>query len=494
VRRRKSIGPSDQLLAILAGTLVAALLAMRFAFRLGVSLVLFFIVVGMLIGSEGLGGIAFEDYTLAQTLGTLALVVILFDGGLQTEAKLFRIGLWPGVILASVGTIATALLVGAFAVLVLGTGWVEGMLLGSIVSSTDAAAVFAALRKQNITLKKRVQAVLEIESSLNDPPAVYLTVAMTALLLRGEAPSPSLLLGFLMQMGLGLALGWLGGRAAAALLRRTRLDWPSLYPVLILGMAFFLFACTNLLGGSGYLAVYVAGVVLGNQPLPFKPMVARFHDGLSWLMQILMFAMLGLLVFPSRLVPVAVPAIAIGMFLILVARPLIVALLLFGSGLDLRERMLVAWGGLRGAVPIILAIHPLTQGVAEGHRIFNITFFVVILSVLLQGTTIPWLARRLRLHLPSQAPPSFHVELGSWHLFDGEVLLFRVDPSSSALGMALRDLPLPPEALAMLIVRNDGLITPRGSTVLQSGDYVYFFGKERDRAALEKLFQDRPAT
>lgn len=453
---------------------------------------LFFIGIGMLAGSEGIGGIDFENYSLAQAVGTLALVVILFDGGFHTESKLFRVGLWPALVLAVVGTLGTAALVGLFAMFALNFGWVEAMLLGSVVASTDAAAVFSSLRKQNVTLKKRIQAVLEIESGSNDPAAVYLTVALTSLLVRGEAPGWPLLLGFVEQMFLGLVLGYLGGRGAGWLARRCRLDWPSLYPLLILMIALFLFACVNLAGGSGFLAVYVAGLVLGNQPLPFKPMISRFHDGMSWLMQILMFVMLGLLVFPSRLLNVAGPAIGLGLFLIFVARPLLTVLLLTRSGLHLRERLLVAWGGLRGAVPIILAIYPLMQGVGLGHTIFNITFFVVILSVLVQGTTFGWIARKLRLHLPTHQQPALQVEFGSWQLLDGDVVLFRVEPSSAPEGKALRDLVLPPDTLAMLVVRGEEVITPRGSTYLHAGDFVYLFAREKDRLALERLFQPSP--
>lgn len=483
------MGIPFELLAALTGTFLFALLASRYASRFGLPLVLLFILVGMLAGSEGIGGIEFEDYSLVQLVGSLALVVILFDGGFHTETKLFRVGLWPALILAVFGTIGTAVVVGFGAVYMLDLSWIEGLLVGSVVASTDAAAVFSTLRNQGIALKKRVQAVLEIESGSNDPAAVYLTVAFTSLLLAGQKPGWPLLIGFVQQMLLGLGLGWLGGRATGWLVRRFRLDWPSLYPLLLLVTALFLFAIVSVVGGSGFLAVYVAGLVLGNQPLPFKPMISRFHDGMSWLMQILMFVMLGLLAFPSRLVNVAGPAVLIGLFLIFVARPLLTALLLTGSGLNFRERLLVAWGGLRGAVPIILAIYPLMQGVERGHTIFNITFFVVILSVLLQGTTFGWLARKLGLHLPAHQPPAFHVELGSWRLFDGDVLLFLVAPGSEPDGKPLRDLILPPDTLAMLVVRNEELITPRGSTVILAGDSIYFFAREKDRPALERLFQ-----
>lgn len=479
---------SDYLLAILTLGLALAIIGTRYAYRFGVPVILFFIFAGVLAGSEGVGGVEFENYQLAQLVGTLSLVVILFDGGFHTERKLFRLGLGPGLTLATLGTFAAAALVGVFAVLVFGFSWVQGLLLGSVVSSTDAAAVFATLRKQNLSLKKRVQSVLELESSSNDPPAVYLTVAFTALLLRGEAPGWSLLGGFVLQMGLGLALGLLGGYGAAWLFKRLRFDLPSLYPLLALVAAVFIFAATNLAYGSGFLAAYVAAVVLGNEALPFKPLISRALDGFSWLAQILMFFTLGLLVFPSRLWEVALPAIGLALFLMFVARPLATGLLLTGSGLDLRERALVSWAGLRGAVPIVLAIYPLMQGVERSHTIFNIVFFVVILSVLVQGTTIGWLARRLRLHLPAQAVPPVQVELASWHVFDGDIALHRVE-SHSVAGRALRELDLPLDVVAMLIVRADHLIPPRGSTVLEPGDFVYFFAKEKDRPALDRLFQ-----
>lgn len=479
----------DSLLLVLAAAMLVALLATRYAYRFGVPVVLFFILAGMLAGSEGVGGIEFENYELAQLVGTLALVVILFDGGFHTDRKLFRLGLWPAVNLAVLGTAATAALVAAFAVWVFGFGWLEGLLLGSVVSSTDAAAVFATLRKQNLALKKRVAAVLELESGSNDPPAVFLTVMFTALLLGTERAGWHLPGWFLLQMGVGLAMGWLCARAAGWLVRRVRLDLPALYPLLLLVVAVFTFAAANLAGGSGFLAVYVAGLVLGNQALPFKTVTSRFHDGMSWLAQIAMFLTLGLLAFPSRLLTVAVPAIGLGLFLMLAARPLVTWLLLNGSGLDSRERLLVAWGGLRGAVPIILAIYPLMAGVERSHTIFNTVFFVVILSVLLQGTTVGWLARRLGLHFPAQAPPPLAVELASWRVYDGDILLFRVREGGPVDGVALRDLPLPPDTLAMLLVRGEDLITPRGSTQLRGGDFVYFFVREKDRPVLEQLFQ-----
>ncbi len=480
---------SDPLLAILTLALALAIIGTRYAYRFGVPVILFFILAGVLAGSEGVGGIEFENYPLAQLLGTLALVVIIFDGGFHTERKLFRLGLGPGLTLAVLGTFATVALVAAFAVAVFGLSWTQALLLGSVVSSTDAAAIFATLRKQNLALKKRVQAVLEVESGANDPPAVYLTIAFTALLLRGQAPGLSLLGGFVLQMGLGVALGLLGGYGAVWLLRRLRFDLPSLYPLLALVLAGFIFAAANLAQGSGFLAVYVAGVVMGNAVLPFRTLISRFLDAFSWLAQIVMFFTLGLLVFPSRLWEVAVPAIGLGFFLMFVARPLATWLMLTRSGLDLRERILVSWAGLRGAVPIVLAIYPLMQGVERSHTIFDVVFFVVILSVLVQGTTVGWLARRLRLHLPAQALPPLQVELASWNIFDGDVLLFRVEPKSAVDARPLRDLPLSADVLAMLIVRGDELVPPRGSTVLQPGDFVYFFAKEKDRPELDRLFQ-----
>jgi cell volume regulation protein A len=290
------------------------------------------------------------------------------------------------------------------------------------------------------------------------------------------------------QMLVGLALGYLGGLGARWLAWRVRLEWPSLYPVFMVVSALFVFACTNWAGGSGFLAAYVAGLVLGNGQLPFKPLISRFLDGTSWLMQIVMFVLLGLLVFPSRLLNVTAPAIALGLFLMLAARPLVTWTLLVRSGLSFLERTMVAWAGLRGAVPIILAIYPLTQGVERGHTIFNIVFFVVILSVLLQGTTMGWVARRLRLHLPAQLVPALQVELASWQVLDGEIVLFRVEKGTEVDGKALRELPLPQDALAMLLVRGEELVTPRGSTALRSGDTVYFIVKAKDKATLERLF------
>lgn len=468
-----------------------ALLVSRYAVRFGVPILLVFLAAGMVAGAEGVGRIGFENYHLAQLVGVLALLVILFDGGFHTEARLFRAGLWPAVSLSVLGTLITAVVIGSFAVFFLHFGWWQGMLLGSVVSPTDAAAIFSSLRRRDLTLKKRVQAVLEIESGSNDPPAVYLTLVFTALLLGRQSFGFALVWRFLLQMGLGLGLGYAGGRAAGWLMRRAHFDWQSLYPLVALVLGILVFAGTNLAGGSGFLAVYVAGIVLGNQALPFKPTVGRFLEGIAWMMQAAMFVTLGLLVLPSRLAQVALPAIGLAVALILVARPLAVWVSLPFSDLGQRERMLVSWAGLRGAVPIILAIYPLTQGLQKSQTIFDIVFFVVILSVLLQGTSVGWLAKRLHLTVRSRRAPAYQVELASAQVSDGEVLLFHVDEAAFVRGKALRDLRPLHEAPAMLIVRGNELVTPRGSTTLEAGDYVYFFAREKDRLALERLFGRR---
>jgi cell volume regulation protein A len=475
----------------LAATVLLALLASRYAARFGVPILLVFLAAGMVAGAEGVGRIGFENYHLAQLVGVLALLVILFDGGFHTEARLFRAGLWPAVSLSLAGTLITAIVIGCFAVFFLHFDWWQGMLLGSVVSPTDAAAIFSSLRRRDLALKKRVQAVLEIESGSNDPPAVYLTLAFTTLLLGRESFGYALVWRFALQMGLGLVLGYSGGRAAGWLMRRTHFDWQGLYPLIALVLGVLVFAVTNLVGGSGFLAVYVAGIVLGNQPLPFKPTVGRFLEGIAWMMQAVMFVTLGLLVLPSRLAQVALPAIGLAVVLILVARPLAVWLSLPFGRLGHRERLLVSWAGLRGAVPIILAIYPLTQGLGSSQTIFDIVFFVVILSVLLQGTTVGWLAKRLHLTVPSHRAPAYQVELAGAHVSDGDILLFRVDDAAFVRGKALRDLPVLQEAPAMLIVRDNGLVTPRGTTKLEAGDYVYFYAREKDRLALERLFGRR---
>jgi cell volume regulation protein A len=477
------------LLAIFGALLIVSVLFSRASERFAVPVALVFLGIGMLAGSEGLGGIAFEDYGFAFRLGTVALVLILFDGGLNTPAGAVRDAARPAGVLATVGVVGTAGLVaiGAYA---LGLPGLQAMLLGAIVSSTDAAAVFSVLRGSGINLKRRVGTTLEVESGINDPMAVILTFAMTRhLLAPGEALGWRLALDVIVQIAVGGGLGALVGYGGRVLLTHIRLPVGGLYPALTLGLACVAFSVPTLLGGSGFLAVYVAAVLLGNGALPFRPGLLRVHDALAWLSQIVMFLLLGLLVFPSRLREVAGIGLALALFLAIVARPLVVALCLapFRS-FARRDVGYVGWVGLRGAVPIILATYPVLAGAPGASRVFDVVFFVVVVNAFVPGATVPWVTRRLGLESREPPPPRAVLEIESLQPLEGELMSFYVDEALAVAGQPLRALPFPAGASAVLVVRGRALLAPKGDTVLTPGDHVYVITAADNRPMVQLLF------
>ncbi len=475
------------LLAI-AGVLIAAsVLSSRLSARSGIPVFLVFIGLGMAAGSEGIGGIEFADYHLSFRLGTVALALILFDGGLNTRLSGLRGSIGPASVLATAGVAGTALLVAAGGRLV-GFGWAGALLLGAVVSSTDAAAVFSVLRGSGIQLRERVARTLELESGLNDPLAVILTAVMTQVL-AGEGP---LGWGLVAQVPLQLGVGAAGGAAIGYLgrwlLGRARLPAGGLYAVLTLALALLAFSLPTLLLGSGFLAVYVAGLVLGNGALPYRGGLLRFHDSVAWLAQVTMFLVLGLLVFPSRLAEVAEVGVAIALLLVLVARPLVVGICLLPFGFSLREVVYIGWVGLRGAVPIILATMPVLAGVEGADQLFHVVFFVVVVSGLVPGGTVAWVSRRLGLLSTRPPPPPSVLEVSALRPLDGEILSFTVHPALPVCGVTLADLPLTERAVVMLILRNDRPVAPRGGSQLQDGDHVYVFCPPEERGLVALLF------
>ncbi|HZA12903.1 MAG TPA: potassium/proton antiporter, partial [Myxococcaceae bacterium] len=382
------------LLTALGALMGVSVLFSRFAGRVGVPVALLFIVVGVLAGSEGIAGIEFDDYAFTLRIGIVALVLILFDGGLNTPLSAVKQAIRPAGLLATAGVVLTAGIV-AVAGRLLGLPWLHAMLLGSIVSSTDAAAVFSVLRGSGIHLKRRVGVTLELESGLNDPMAIILTVAMTAAIVSGEAIWWRIALGAVIQLAVGAVAGIAIGYLGRELLNRARLPAAGLYPVLTLALAFVAYGVPTLLEGSGFLAVYVAAVILGNQAIRYRSGVVRVHDAVAWFAQVTMFLVLGLLVFPSELIPVAPVGLAIGVILALVARPLAVIPLLLPFRYQWHERLYVAWVGLRGAVPVILATFPVLAGASGAKEIFNLVFFVVVVSAVIPGATVQWVTRRL---------------------------------------------------------------------------------------------------
>ncbi|MGH9458176.1 MAG: potassium/proton antiporter [Thermoanaerobaculia bacterium] len=475
----------DATLLIAGVLLLVSVAASKASGRLGVPALLVFVVIGMLAGSEGPGGIWFNDPVVARALGVIALAYILFAGGLDTDWRVVRESAVPAAALSTLGVLLTALAVAWFAWRIVGLTLLQGFLLGAIVSSTDAAAVFAVLRARGIDLPPRLRGLLELESGSNDPMAVFLTVSAIELLRNPELRWGSLALDFVLQMGIGAVVGILLARFSVWLINRIDLESVGLYPVLTLGIVLAGYGVASRLGGNGFLAVYVAGLVMGQRPFLHKRKIMRFHDGVAWLMQIAMFLVLGLLVFPSQLLPVIPAALATALFLIFVARPLAVMVSLVRSPFPLRERTLVGYVGLRGAVPIILATFPLLAGVAGSQAIFNIVFFIVLTSVLIQGTTIPPAARLLRI---AQDAGTITTPLAPRR--NSDLVTLAVAAEAPVVGRKIVDLNLPSDTLILLVHRQGGFLVPNGSTVIEPADKLMIFTSkasiERVRDAVER--------
>ena len=438
--------------------------------KLGIPALALFLGVGVLAGSEGIGGIYFDNFHTAQSLGTIALTIILFSGGLDTRWESIQPVLWRGITLSTLGVLVTALLVGLFATYILGFTLLEGLLLGSIVSSTDAAAVFSILRSRNLGLKNNLGPTLELESGSNDPMAYFLTVSFTFLLTNAEADIWQLVPMFFLQMSIGAVMGWAMGQVMAWVINKIKLEQEGLYPALTLAMVLFTFAFTSLIKGNGFLAVYLAALMLGNKSFIHKSSLTRFYDGLAWLMQILMFLTLGLLVFPSHMVPVIGAAMLVSLFLIFVARPLSVFLGLAFFPVALADQVYVSGVGLRGAVPIVFATYPLLAGVKNAEMIFNVVFFIVLTSVMLQGTTLNVVATWLGLSEQDQSLKK--VRLGEEMGYDTKSSLVELvlPAASRAAGKPIVEVGLPQTSLIVLIDRGGQFVTPNGATVLQPGD------------------------
>ncbi|MDM8005256.1 MAG: potassium/proton antiporter [Phycisphaerae bacterium] len=459
--------------------LLVSVLASKASERLGVPALLMFLLIGMLAGSEGPGGIYFDNARIAKTLGTLALAYILFSGGLDTDWQSVRPVLRPAMVLATAGVFLTAVLVAVFAVVTFDLSWLEGLLLGSVISSTDAAAVFAILRSRSISLKRQLKPLLELESGSNDPMAVFLTVTVITLLQDPKASWWGAVPAFFQQMLMGAAVGLLFGKGIIYLVNTIRLEYEGLYPVLTLGSVLLVFGTADLLGGNGFLAVYLAGIIIGNGDFLHKRSLMRFHDGMAWLMQIAMFLTLGLLVFPSRLVPVVGPGLLLCGFVMLIARPVSVMLCLVGSRLTRREKLLTCWVGLRGSVPIVLATFPKMAGLPQADMIFNLVFFVVITSVLLQGKSLPLAAKWLKVDKPLRHRPRPPLEFDrTEQSIQATMTEMVVDPDSGAVDKRIIEVGLPRGALLVLISRNGEYFVPNGGTVLHANDVALVLGDE----------------
>lgn len=457
--------------------------------RIGAPILLVFLVLGMLAGEDGPGGIQFNDFSLAFLFGNLALAIIIFDGGLGTQKDSFRVSLKPSLSLATIGVIITAAVTGYAAHLILGLSWQEGLLIGAIVASTDAAAVFGLLRGAGLELKERTGATLEIESGSNDPMAIFLTITLVQVLQLADTGNQgwTILIELVRQMGLGLLLGFAGGLTLARALQTLFLP-SSLYPLLAFAGGLSLFGVTTMLGGSGFLAIFIAGVIVGNRPLTYGLEIHRFHDGMAWLCQIGMFLMLGLLITPTHMIPLILPALAIAGVLIFVARPLAVMVSLLPFRFPWREQVFIGWCGLRGAVPIILALFPSLAGLENTQTYFELVFFVVLVSLILQGWTVAPMARWLNIELPATAKDAKYVHLAIKGAIDKELLVYPVIADSQAVGKTMSQVGQLENGHVVGLIRNGNLVEQPNDERLLADDQVIFFAHNTAKTTLNQLF------
>jgi len=474
-------------LATLIGTVLVLVAAFSslLAFRLGAPLLLIFLGIGLIAGVDGLG-INFDNANIAYFIGSLALAVILFDSGFGTSLQSFRQAAFPAVTLATLGVVLTAALFGVAARYLLGFSWTEAFLLGAIVGSTDAAAVFFLLRIGGIRIREKVRSTLEIESGSNDPMAIFLTIVLVEMIATGAAienVGGTIVILFIMQMGIGLGAGLLGGMMIVGLVNRIRME-RGLTPIFVMALALLVFAVTGAIGGSGFLAAYVAGLYAGNRQMRAAPAFRPFQEGMTWLAQITMFLLLGLLATPSQFPDIVVPAVALALVLIFVARPLAVWLCLLPYRFQRAETAFISWVGLRGAVSILLAILPLVAGMENATTFFNAAFIIVLFSLLVQGWTIAPLARRLGLIVPPRIGPVEKVELELPGTAHHELLVYRVVPNSPVA----KGERIPRWARPSLVVRDGQSMRYQYAGRLRAGDYVYLFISSRYPHLLDRLF------
>jgi cell volume regulation protein A len=470
------IGSILLLISIIAGKTIR---------KFGVPTLIFFLIVGMLAGSEGIGGIYFDNAAIAQFIGIVALNFILFSGGLDTNWQSIKPVLWKGISLSTIGVFFTALSVGVFVHYVFGFSLAEGLLLGSVISATDAAAVFSILRSKGIGLKGFLQPVLELESGSNDPMAYFLTISLTAIVSTDNANFAEQIPHFLWEFIAGGAIGFILGKLSVWIVNNIKLETDGLYPVLTLGLAIFTYSFTDFIGGNGFLAIYLCAVIMGNSKMVHRRSLIKFYDGQAWLMQIILFLTLGLLVFPSRIVPLIGMGLLISAFLIFIARPIgvLVSLSFFKS--NLRSKLFVSWVGLRGSVPIVFATYPLLAGIEKADLIFNLVFFISVTSVLLQGTTLSYVAKLLHVAIPENVKRRVQPDFESADNIKSEMEEILLPTNSPAVGKRIVTLQIPPGINILAVKRGNTFIAPNGSTKLMSGDILHVLAE--DRNAVEVL-------
>ncbi|MEX0810255.1 MAG: potassium/proton antiporter [Dongiaceae bacterium] len=482
---------TEHIILLMGGLLIISILAGALSSRVGAPLLLVFLVLGMLLGEEGPGGIEFDDFESAYTVGSLALAMILFDGGFRTPMSALRLSWKPAGMLATVGVLVTAVITGLGAYLVFDFGWIYAFAIGAVVASTDAAAVFLLLHQHGMELRRRVSSTLEVESGVNDPMAIFLTIVLVQALTqeRGVTLLESATI-FITHMGLGGIIGVLGGMLLAWAINRLKLA-SGLYPVFVVAATLVIFGGTQSLHGSGWFAVYLAGIVAGNRRLRASKLIRRFHDGIAWICQIVMFVMLGLLVTPTGLLPDITEAAVVAIVLMFVARPLAVAISLLPFRFSLREMVFIAWVGLRGAVPIFLAIIPVLGGVEGGLVFFNIAFLVVLASLVLQGWSIPWVARVLGIQVPSRPEAEGRLDIDLPQQLDRDVIGYRVAVGSPAAGRLVTALEMPRRARILTVLRDNTVVPREKLSALESGDVVLTICPPEETFRLDRQFAPR---
>ncbi len=473
--------------------LVISIMLSPLSSRLGMPVLLIFLIVGMMMGEDGPGGLLFDDFELAFLIANLALGVILLDGGMRTRAETFRVGLRPALVLATFGVFLTAAGAGLVAWWVFDLHWLTALLIGAIISSTDAAAVFSLLQGRGLHLNERVSATLEIESGSNDPMAIFLTLMLVTMIEAGGASEGWMALVMLVkQFGIGGAVGVAGGFIVVEMANRIRLT-PSLYPLLVVAAGIMVFSGTNALGGSGFLAIYLTGMVIGNRPVRMMPMILQVHDGLAWLAQLCLFLMLGLLVTPSDLLPLAGGGLILAFALIFLIRPITVMATLWPFGFNRRELGFISWVGLRGAVPIVLALFPIIADIPQAQLIFHVAFFIVLVSLVVQGTTMAPLARKLRLEIPAGEDPYRRLPLDVQAAGDHELMLFPLRGEAWEAPRPLGQLRLPDNTAIAGVFRKRTCHPPSPDLEVSTGDVLAMFATPAALPELGKALSGRHA-
>lgn len=470
----------ENILLVGSVLLFISIIAGKTSYKFGVPTLLLFLAIGMLAGSDGIGGINFDNPQIAQFIGIISLNFILFSGGLDTNWSSVKPILREGLVLSTLGVLLTAVSLGTFVWLVTDFTIYESMLLGSIVSSTDAAAVFSILRSKSLALKANLRPTLELESGSNDPMAYVLTIAFLTLVINQDQSLASVIPLFFQQMILGGIAGFAFGKLSKFIINKIKLDFEGLYPVLVIALMLMTFSATDFVGGNGFLAIYICAVYLGNQELIHKKTIMKMYDGLAWLMQIILFLTLGLLVFPSQVFPYMGIGLLISIFLILVARPVSVFLSLMFFKMNLRRRFYISWVGLRGAVPIVFATYPLLAGIDKANMIFNVVFFISVTSILIQGTTLTIVSKWLNVALPEKVKKITETDKLILELPKSSLQEFEILPGFQAVDKRIIDLNFPKSAFIVMIKRNEKYIRPGGSTRLEAEDVLMVLADSQD--------------